>query len=142
MNNQKAMLVLLAVVLSSSILAGCSPQQTVLSEMDREVVLAFSESKTDNLMAGMNANDYAVFSKDFDQGMLNAMNQSQFESFKKDRDAKFGPYVSREVNSVVQQGDFYSVIYNAVFEKDDNVTMRVVFRVADPNPISGLWFNK
>jgi hypothetical protein len=46
------------------------------------------------------------------------------------------------VNSVAQTGDFYVVIYDTKFEKDDNVTVRVVFRVADPHQVSGLWFNK
>jgi len=107
-----------------------------------DAVLAFSETKSDNLLAGMNANDYAAFSKDFDQDMLNAMTQTEFDKLKKDRDTKLGLYVSREVNSVVQQGDFYAVIYDAKFEKDDAVTVRVVFRVADPHEVSGLWFNK
>jgi len=121
---------------------GCGSQGTTLTGADKDAVLAFSEAKTDNLLAGMNANDYALFSKDFDQEMLSAMSQTQFDTLKKDRDAKLGLYVSRQVNSVVQQGDFYAVIYDAKFEKDDAVTVRVVFRVAEPHQISGLWFNK
>jgi hypothetical protein len=61
---------------------------------------------------------------------------------KKDRDAKLGLYVSRTVNSVIQTGDFYAVIYDAKFEKDEAVVIRVVFRLADPHQVSGLWFNK
>ena len=129
-------------VLVFIMLAGCGSQQAILTGESRDAVLAYSEAKTDNLLAGMNAIDYAVFSKDFDQQMLSAMNQTQFESFKKDRDSKLGAYISRQVNSVVNQGEFISVIYDTVFEKDDNVTMRIVFRVAEPHQISGLWFNK
>ena len=147
MKNKRTILITLAVVLAFGLLSGCASQNAVLTGADQEAILAFSEAKTDNLMAGMNANDYALFSKDFDEAMLNAMSSSKYDSFKIDRDAKLGPYISREVNSVVQnsvvqQGDFYSVIYNTVFEKDDNVTMRVVFRAAEPHQISGLWFNK
>ncbi len=122
--------------------AGCTSKQAILTGESRDAVLAYSEGKSDNLLAGMNATDYALFSKDFDQQMLSAMNQTQFESFKKDRDSKLGVYVSRQVNSVVDQGEFISVIYDSVFEKDDNVTMRIVFRAAEPHQISGLWFNK
>jgi hypothetical protein len=129
-------------VLVFIMLAACGSQQAILTGESRDAVLAYSEVKTDNLLAGMNANDYAVFSKDFDQQMLSAMNQSQFDSFKKDRDSKLGAYLSRQVNSVVSQGEFISVIYDTVFEKDDNVTMRIVFRVSEPHQISGLWFNK
>ena len=74
--------------------------------------------------------------------MLSAMPQAQFVALKKDRDATLGLYLSRQVNSVVKQGDFYVVIYNAKFEKDADVTVRVVFRIAEPHEISGLWFNK
>lgn len=134
--------ILLAFVLSLGLLVGCGPKETTLTGGEREAVLAFSEAKTDNLLAGMNANDYAAFSQDFDQEMLTAMNQAQFDKLKKDRDAKLGPYVSRQVNSVVQTGDFYVVIYAAKFEKEAAVTVRVVFRIAEPHKVSGLWFNQ
>jgi hypothetical protein len=42
----------------------------------------------------------------------------------------------------VKTSDFYAVIYDAKFEKEAAVTVRVVFRVAEPHEISGLWFNK
>jgi len=130
-------------VLLVSLLAGCGGSQgTTITGADKDAVLVYSEAKTDNLLAGMNANDYAMFSKDFDQDMARAMTQAEFDKLKKDRDAKLGLYVSRTVNSVVQTGDFYAVIYDAVFEKDDAVTVRVVFRVAEPHEVSGLWFNK
>jgi hypothetical protein len=125
-----------------SILVGCGSRETALSGAAKEAVLAFSEAKTDNLLAGMNANDYTTFSKDFDQDMLNAMTESEFAKLKADRDATLGPYVSRTVKEVVQSGDFYAVIYDAVFEKEDAVSVRVVFRVADPHAVSGLWFDK
>lgn len=133
---------LLLAALLVFLLAGCAPQETVLSGDEQDAVLAFSEAKTDNLLAGLNAGDYAMFSADFDQDMLNAMTQAQFDALKLDRDAKVGLYVSREVTSVVQQGDFYAVVYSAALEKAPDVTVRVVFRIADPHQVSGLWFNK
>ncbi len=142
MKNKKKTYGLLLALLLFTLLTACGPQTTTLTGADRESVLAFSESKTDTLLAGMNANDYAAFSTDFDQDMLGAMGQTQFDDLKKDRDAKLGLYLSRQVSSVAQQGDFYVVFYDAKFEKDAAVTMRVVFRVAEPHPVSGLWFNK
>ena len=138
----KKMYVLVLALMVVSFLAGCGSKETSLTGVDRDAVLAFSESKTDNLVAGLKSNDYARFSGDVDQDMLKAITQSQFEALKKDRDAKLGAYVSRQVNSVTQSGDFYAVIYDAVFEKESSVTMRVVFRVADPHEVSGLWFSK
>ena len=142
MNNKMKICILFLVGFLFSLLAGCASQSTTLSGEDRDAVLAFSEAKTDDLLAGMNANDYALFSKDFDEAMLNGISQTEFATLKKDRDAKLGLYVSREVNSVVQTGDFYAVNYDARFEKDDAVIVRVVFRIAEPHQVSGLWFNK
>jgi len=133
---------LLLVVLAIGVFAGCTPKETALTGDEMDAVLAFSEAKTDNLLAGMNAHDYTAFSKDFDEAMLKAMTQAQFDSLKQDRDEKLGMYVSRKVNRVVQSGDFYAVVYDTVFEKDDAVSIRVVFRVAEPHEIGGLWFNK
>ena len=141
-NNKKKIYILFVVALTLSLLTGCGPKETILTGDEQAAVLAFSEAKTDNLLAGMNANDYAAFSQDFDQEMLNAMSQAQFDTLKKDRDAKLGLCVSRQVNKVVQTGDFYVVIYNAKFEKEAAVTVRVVFRIAEPHKVSGLWFNK
>lgn len=142
MKIEKKVSILFLVAFLFSLLAGCGSQSTSLTEEDKDAVLAFSESKADNLLTGMNTNDYAVFSKDFDQDMLDAMSQTQFAELKKDRDAKLGLYLSREVHSVTQTGDFYIVNYDAKFEKDDAVTIRVVFRIAEPHQVSGLWFNK
>ena len=142
MKIEKKVSILFLVAFIFSLLAGCGSQATSLTEEDQDAVLAFSEGKTDNLLTGMNANDYAAFSRDFDQDMLDAMSQTQFAELKNDRDAKLGLYVSREVHSVTQTGDFYTVNYDAKFEKDDAVTIRVVFRIAEPHQVSGLWFNK
>lgn len=139
----KKITILLLAVFFVSLLTACGGSQgTTLSGADKDAVLAFSESKSDNLLEGMNANDYAAFSKDFDQDMLKAMPQAEFDKLKKDRDAKLGLYVSREVNSVIKSGDFYAVIYDGKFENDDAVTIRIVFRIAEPHEVSGLWFNK
>jgi hypothetical protein len=132
---------LLAVVFVS-LLGACAPASRELSGDEKASVLVFSEEKTDNLLAGLSSDDYATFSRDFDAEMLRAMTPDQFEALKKDREARLGSYLSRKVASVLRSGEFYTVIYDASFEKDDHVAMRVVFRVDDPHQISGLWFNK
>lgn len=139
---RKNICVLLLAALWIGLLAACSPQAKTLIEDDREAVLEFSEAKTDNLLAGMNAGDYAMFSQDFDEAMLKAIDEAAFLKMKTEREAKFGQYLSREVSSVIQAGDFYAVNYIAKFEKDDAVGVRVVFRIAEPHQVSGLWFNK
>ncbi len=141
---QKTLVLLLAFALAGLLTACGGAKETELSGADKDAVLAFSEAKTENMMAGMKAGDYAVFSQDFDQAMRTAMPQEAFAKFKQDYDSKLGAYVSRKVNRVMQSqsGKFVAVVYDAVFEKDDKVSMRVVFRADEPHEISGLWFNK
>jgi hypothetical protein len=140
----KKTLVLLLAIGFASLLTACggSVQETELSGQEKEAVLAYSEARTDNLMAGMKAGDYAVFSQDFDQAMRTAMSQEAFGKFKQDYDGRLGGYVSRRVNSVMQSqsGKFVAVVYDAVFEKNNAVTMRVVYHADDPHEIGGLWF--
>ena len=141
----KKILVLLLAIGFAGLLTACGgTKETELTGAEEDAVLTYSEAKTDNLMAGMKSGDYAVFSQDFDQAMLNAMPQDAFGKFKQDYDGKLGGYVSRKVNRVMQSqsGNFVAVIYDAVFEKNDAVTMRVVFRADDPHEISGLWFSR
>ncbi|MFZ5856328.1 MAG: DUF3887 domain-containing protein [Chloroflexota bacterium] len=133
---------ILSLLLVVFLLSSCAPKPVILTGADREAVLAFSESMTDNLLAGLTAGDYAVFSRDFDADMLKAMTSAQFDALKADRDEKVGTYISRTVTDVYQQDDFYVVVYTAKFEKEAEVLVRVVFRLADPHQISGLWFSK
>jgi hypothetical protein len=122
-------------------LTACGPQEKKLSDTDQAAVLAFSEAATDNLFAGLIANDYATFSRDFDADMQAAIPATKFAAWKQDLDNKIGNCLSREVDQVTQLGEFYVVVYQAKFEQDEPVIVRVVFRVAEPHSISGLWFN-
>jgi hypothetical protein len=122
-------------------LTACGPQEKILSGADQDAVLAFSEAATDKLFAGLVANDYETFSGDFDADMRAAIPATDFEAWKQDLDNKIGNYLSRQVDRVTQSGEFYAVVYQAKFEQDEPVVVRVVFRVAEPHSISGLWFD-
>ena len=120
-----------------------SESGTILTGADKDAVLAFTEPKTDNLIAGLKSGDYMVFSKDFDTALKNYMPEGNFEILKQDRDAKLGGYVSRQVYQVVEgYNGFYTVIYDAVFERDKDVILRVVFCKDEPHEVNGIWFNK
>lgn len=131
---------LLAALLAASLSACGGSQETVLSGEEREAVLAYSEEMTDHLMAGMNAADYAAFSQDFSPEMRSAMPEDAFAKFSAQYGSSLGAYISRQVSQVAQSGEYVAVVYDAVFEKDDSVTMRVVFQAEEPHQISGLWF--
>ena len=116
-----------------------SPSGIMLSAPDQQAVLAFSEAKTDNLLAGLNAGDYAVFSKDFSPDMLAAMPEDKFKQLKQEQDERLGLYLRRQVEGIVKRSDgTYTVIYQLSFQFDDDVLVRVVFRAVPPHQITGL----
>ncbi len=106
----------------------------------REAVLAYGEQETDNMLAGLNANDYAIFARDFDDKMKAAITPAQFANLEQTVVGKVGKYVSRQVADVQQSGEFTTVVYNAKFESDDPVTVTVAFHAAAPHQIAGLHF--
>ena len=133
-------LTLAFLLLSAADLAGCGSQERVLPVQEAGPVLAYSEAKTDNLMQAINAGDYKAFSRDLDEAMRGAIPESKWQGFLDDIRGKVGDYQSRNIESVRQSGEFYAVVYVAKFSKLDNVTLRVVYRAAEPHAISGLWY--
>ena len=123
------------------LLAGCAASAQVITGAERDQVLAYAEAKTDNVMAGFNADDYATFSRDFDDQMLKALTPTAFQQTRTQVVGKLGRYVSRQVDHVEQTGNFIVVFYNAKFEQADGVTVRVVFDTDAKHLVSGLWFN-
>ncbi len=123
------------------LLAGCAAGSQVITGTERDQVLAYAEAKTDNLLAGFNANDYATFSRDFDDQMRQTLSSSAFVQTHTQIAGQLGRYVSRQVDRVEKTGGFIVVFYKAKFEKADGVTVRVVFNTDAKHLISGLWFN-
>ena len=135
------MRILLAIILCAFVAAaaGCAGG---LSSADREAVLAYSEAKTDNLLAGFNNNDYPTFSRDFDDAMKKSMDQSAFSGLLQDMiKGRIGRYVSRQMSTITRDEKFITVVYNAAFEQETGVTMRVVFTASEDHLITGLWFD-
>ena len=127
-------------LLSLAGLTACQSQEKVLSAEESVPVLAYAEAKTSNLMAGIQIGDYAVFSRDFDDAMRGALPVDKFPAFLADWRAKLGDLQTRTVDSVRQNGDYVAVVYAAKFTANDQVTLRVVFRVAPPHQIGGLFY--
>ena len=124
-------------------LAGCTGASAkALQGSEREAVLAYSEPIADNLLQGMNAADYAAFSRDFNAQMKSGISEQAFQSnLLAAVVGKVGKYVSRQVSSVSQVGSNLLVIYTAKFEQEDNVTIRLSLEQAEPHHVSGLYFN-
>jgi len=122
-------------------LVGLTACERQLSGAHRTAVLAFSEAATDNLFAGLAANDYATFSRDFDPDMQKDVPATRFAAWKQDVDSKLGNYLSRQVDHVSQDDEFYVVVYQVKFEQQESVTVEVAFHVKKPHPIAHLSFD-
>ncbi len=139
--SKRVFLLIFLTALASTLLAGCSSGGQPVTGAERDQVLVYSEPKSDNLLAGLNANDYATFSRDMDDKMRGAMTQAAFENTRAQVTGKIGKYISRTVASVERNGDFMAVNYDARFEQEEGVTVRIVFNAGGAHTISGLWFN-
>ncbi len=131
---------LLLFAMAGMALAACSSSAKPITGADRDAVLAYSEVKTDNLLTGLNAADYAAFSRDFDDKMKSAMPESAFIQSRQTVTGKIGKYVSRQVATVEQIDKYIRVTYNAKFEQEDAVTVQVVFNDDANHQVSGLWY--
>lgn len=127
-------------ILMLCILALLSACERVLSGSEKADVLAYSEPVVDNLFAGMTANDYTTFSRDFDADMLEEIPITLFSAWKEDMDGKFGNYQSRTVQQVYQSDEFRVVAYEAAFDKAGQVLVKVAFHARKPTTIAYMAF--
>ena len=135
-----ARLPLIGLILLYSV-AGCTSNTQTLTGAERDAVLAYAEPMTDNLLEGWNRGAYATLSRNFNEEMSQALDEASFRKTRGEVLDRVGAYVSRQVDEVLQQGDLVVVIYRGQFEKDDNVTIRVVFQASGDHQIAGLWFD-
>ncbi|HEX7589140.1 MAG TPA: DUF3887 domain-containing protein, partial [Anaerolineae bacterium] len=134
-------LVLVILSMSATAVGAVALPDKTLTGSERDAVLAYTESKTTNLLTAIDNRDYAAFSRDLSDKMKSAITEDGLTSMRAKVSDKIGKYVSREIASVTPSGDFITVIYTARFENDAPVTVRVSFEAAEPHRISGLFFD-
>jgi len=120
------------------------PKASPVEGQEREQVLAAAEPVADTLFNGMNDGDYAVFSHDFDPTMKKALDEKAFTEMAQSFSQKIGQYQSRQVMKVEQIENLYSITYQARFEKEDPVSVRLTLRQETPTSpmqVAGLWFD-
>ncbi len=127
--------------------AGCSAarepiiEPTVLEGAERDAVLSYAQEPAENLLEGLLAKDYTQFSRDFSDDMKQGMNEQAFNDLVSMFDTKLGVYQSMVLVTVLQDENYTTLVYQLIYEKDNEVSMRVVFDNKEPHKISGLWFD-
>jgi hypothetical protein len=135
---QKKLELLLFVLLSTIILiAGCSAPtlKVAIPTNFKEVAIPMAE----NLVTGLDKQDYAIFTRDFDEKMVKALPKTAMTEIRKLLWDQNGDYQSLNYKQVIEQKGFLVTIFNLVFEKG-NLDMQLIFSADPPYKISGLWF--
>jgi len=122
-------------------LAGCTGAKT----LPAEEATAFAnqvDAMTENLLVSLSNHKYATYTQDMDATMKAASGEAQFEQAYAMVIGKIGKYVSRQMTKVIEQKSFRTVMYDAQFEQEQHVTVRVVYSITGDQPLaSGLWFD-
>ncbi len=132
---QKLFLILLTSI--SILLAGCTaPIPTVVIPANFQDT---ANPMAENLIAGLDKQDYALFSRDFDEKLIKALPSTAMTELRKLLWKQNGNYQSLEIKNVHEEKGYIIALYNLVFEKG-NLDMQLVFTPNAPYKISGLWF--
>jgi len=136
----KKVLLLAICLLLVLVLGGCSKKVSV--SVSQQNVLVYADPIADNLLTGFNEKNYSKFSRDFSEQMKNGLSKPVFNQTRQQIVSKLGLYKTRTVSKIYKQGPSTIVIYNAEFEKEKGVEVKVVFqKYEEKNLVSGLWFN-
>jgi predicted small lipoprotein YifL len=133
--------VLLAGCLLALLLAACGGPKTLPDDEAQ----AFAEQVaplTENLLAALSNGDEAAYTREMDATMKGASSGDKFTQVYDTVIGKIGKYVSSAMTQVLEQGNYRIVIYDARFENEEHVTVRVVYDVSGAQPlVAGLWFD-
>ena len=134
-------LILLLVTTGCALIRAPLTEPRVLETPERSAVLDYGQPASENVLAGLAARDYAQFSRDFTDEMKKGMDEAAFNELLSMLDSKLGGYQSSDLVTVLQDDNFSTVVYRLTYEKDNEVSMRVVFDLKEPHLISGIWFD-
>lgn len=122
------------------VLSGCIGQ--ALEGEEREKWIGIATPIAENILKSINNDDYQAFSKDFSGEMKDAMPPQGFADLRETLISTIGTYISITPAKVTQDGEYIAVYFDAKFEKEEKVTVRVVFGKDDEtHKVSGLWFD-
>lgn len=123
-----------------SLLAACKPQIQIIPENEAEGIYSFADPIAENLLRGLQLNEYQTFSRDFDQTMLENMDETSFEDLRNTLLGNNGDIISHRHERVERYQEYYLVYYDLGFSTAMSVTLRLVLTVSEPHMVSGLWF--
>lgn len=136
--SKKARFLLAALTLLLTLTA-CLPGKAV-KDADQEAVLSYVEPITDQVLAGIESGDFALFSQNFNEQMMEASTEESFQQLRDLLSTKVGTYQSREVSSVRDVDGTMLVIYTAVYSNSKQVVIQISVTGSEPHKVAGLYF--
>lgn len=137
---KKRYLFLVVLMLLAALLTGCTTAEKpvyVTGDAAEEIRLK-AEPMAQNILTGIQNEDYALFSTNFDDAMKKAMTEESFATLVKSV-GKLGAPEKVELLNVEDQGNYYGVNFGLTYGSA-KVTMRLVLAKSDLSLVSGLWF--
>lgn len=119
--------------------AGCASAPAVYATGDeKDKAAAIAAPFAQDIIDGIQRNDFTLFSKDFDATMAKAMTQDSFNSIVK-KFSGYGEFKSSELVNIQIVSGYYRANYQLTYA-NQTLIMGVVFPQSGTPAVSGLWF--
>ncbi|NLZ29653.1 MAG: DUF3887 domain-containing protein [Methanomicrobiales archaeon] len=121
---------------------GCMDRESAIAGEEAAQVLSYADPIAENLLTGLNEDNYTTYSRDFSPEMRQELDRASFEQSREFVTSRIGLYESKSDPVVTEAGDYVAVTYKAEFEQESGVDVRFVFKKDDAShQLQGLWFN-
>ncbi len=119
-------------------LSGCGRKgEVTVKGEQRERILAIAEPIVDSLMASYNSGDYEAYISDFSENLKQAVTQEKFNETRQFIMDRIGRYIRRNQPNVKGRGGNLILTYEADFEQETEVELRVIFHAAGKELLVG-----
>jgi hypothetical protein len=113
-----------------------------LSEAEQVEFINTVDPIVENALVGLSTNDYVQHVRDFSEDLQKQVDPITFPRAYDEIIGALGAYQGRSLVGVEDLNRQVAVVYEAQFENDPQVAVRVVFWKNDPeHQIAGLWFD-
>ena len=134
----KRLFVFTVLCLAVLLISACSSTVTYAEGDQKDQAVAAADPCAQDILNGMQQNDYKLFSKDFDDAMLKGITEDKFTSMLSQFEP-FGAFQNSELINVQIVSDYYRVNYKLTYA-NKVLTMGVVIPQSGDVKVTGLWF--
>lgn len=133
---------LIIIVLAALFILSACQTPAPLSETEQTEFIDTIDPIVENTLTGLSDNNYDQHVRDFSEDLQKQVDPITFPRAYDEIIGALGAYQGRKLVGIEDLNRQVAVIYEAQFENDPQVTVRVVFWKNDPeHKIAGLWFD-